>query len=77
MTIRIADHGSTLRWQSVQHDEVNDRRIFNQDHRGVGSLGAVAAVMIAFCIGGGLMWKTYREGPSSRPATAQCAWVCS
>lgn len=77
MTIRIADHRTTLGWLSVRHEEEEDSRLFLQDHRGTLTLGVVAAVMIAFCVGGGLMWKTYREGPSSRAATAQCAWVCS
>ena len=71
--IHTLESGSTLNWLPVQHHEEARRELFLQEHRGAASLSAVVAVMLAFCIGGGVMWKTYREGASSRP---QCEMVC-
>ncbi|MDP1822406.1 MAG: hypothetical protein Q8L48_04165 [Archangium sp.] len=44
---------------------------------GLGSIGAVAAIMVAWLIGTGVLIKTYREGGASRlPANSTCELVC-
>lgn len=44
---------------------------------GMGSIGAVAAVMVAWLIGTGVLIKSYREGGASRlPPNTTCEVVC-
>ena len=44
---------------------------------GLGSIGAVAAVMVAWLISTGVLVKAYREGATSRmPAGTTCELVC-
>ncbi len=45
---------------------------------GLGSLAGVAAVLVAWLIGTGVMLKTYREGGASLlPANGTCQVVCN
>jgi hypothetical protein len=67
---------TTLGWLPVEKEAVTREpalRLFRQDHRGTATLGTVAAVVVAFCVNTGVMWKTYREGASPR---AQCELIC-
>ena len=44
---------------------------------GLGSIGAVAAVMVAWVISTGVLYKSFREGGLSRlPANSTCQVVC-
>ena len=44
---------------------------------GLGSIGAVAAVMVAWLISTGVLVKVYREGAFSKiPAGSTCELVC-
>lgn len=44
---------------------------------GLGSIGAVAAIMVASLIGTGVMVKSYSDGPASNlPADSTCQVIC-
>lgn len=44
---------------------------------GLGSIGAVAVVMVAWLISTGVLVKAYREGAASRiPSGSTCELVC-
>lgn len=44
---------------------------------GLGSIGMVAAVMVAWLIGTGVLIKSYQDGGASRlPASSTCQLVC-
>ncbi len=44
---------------------------------GLGSIGAVAAIMLAWVLGTGVLVKSYREGAAATlPADSTCQVVC-
>ena len=44
---------------------------------GLGSIGAVAAIMLASLVGTGVMAKAYSDGPASDlPADTTCQLIC-